>query len=226
MGWERVRHSEIPRGFSVERARYAQRRIAELVIEEDFVGTHVHRAAGVDVSFRENYAIGVAVVVDRDTFSVIDVSIAKTEVRFPYIPTLLGFRETYPAYKALKGLREEYDVLFVDGNGRLHPYRAGFACQLGLVIDKPTIGVAKSLLIGEIDNWNNDVAPVIYQGETIGVALKTSPRAKPIYVSVGHKISLWKAIQITRDFTRTGLREPEPLRQAHNYSVKARREKC
>ncbi|MEM3782028.1 MAG: hypothetical protein QXX32_00615, partial [Thermofilum sp.] len=64
MGWERVRHSEIPKGFLVERARYAQRRIAELVIEEDFVGTHVRRAAGVDVSFRENYAIGVAVVVD------------------------------------------------------------------------------------------------------------------------------------------------------------------
>jgi len=216
-------HSRIPQGFSIEKARYAQRRIAELILEEDLIQNEVQHAAGVDVSFKGNYAFGVAVVVEKSTFSVIDVSIVKTEVKFPYVPTLLAFREAFPAYKALKGLKEEYDVLFVDGNGRLHPLKAGFACHLGLIIDKPTIGVAKSLLIGRVGAWSNDTAPVVYQGETLGVALKASFSSKPIYISVGHKITLRKAVKITREFTRSGFREPEPLRQAHRYSVKARK---
>ncbi|ABL78084.1 endonuclease V [Thermofilum pendens] len=214
-----MRVHRLPENFSLERARRAQLAIARMVLEEDSLPESVRRAAGVDVAFKGDYAFAAAVVVEYPSFSVVDYSVTRTEVRFPYVPTLLAFREVWPAYTALKRLKSEPDVLLVDGNGRLHPFKAGFACHLGVLVDKPTIGVAKKLLVGEVGSWKSGVAPVLYRGEVLGMAVKTSERSKPVFVSIGHKISLNTAVWIVRMFTKRGLRLPEPLRLAHLYAT-------
>ncbi|MEM1516529.1 MAG: endonuclease V [Thermofilum sp.] len=210
----------LPEGFSIERARRAQQLIAQRVVESDQIDYPIRYAAGVDVSFKGQIAVGAAAVVEYPSLSLVEEKAALMRTTVPYVPTLLAFREMGPALMALKKLSHDYQVLFVDGNGRLHPYRAGFACQLGLAVGKPTIGVAKSLLIGEA-RWLDDVAEVSVGGEVLGYAVKLGPR--PIYVSVGHKISLATALRLARAFTRPGARLPEPLLQAHKISVKMRK---
>lgn len=209
----------IPENFSIERARRAQELIASRVIEEDRIEYPVRYAAGVDVAFKGTTAVGAAVVVEYPSLRLVEESFAYTAVRFPYVPTLLAFRETGPALLALKKLRHDYQVLFVDGNGRLHPYRAGFACQLGVAVDKPTIGVAKKLLLGEL-RWLDDLAEIVVNGEVLGYAVKLHGR--PVYVSVGHKVSLETAVKLVRAFTRPGARLPEPLLLAHRVSTRER----
>jgi len=205
----------IPKNFSLKRARYAQKIIAERVIEEDCLPQKVEKAVGIDLAYRNNIAVGAAVIVEKSSFRVIEKKYAITKVSFPYIPTLLAFREIFPAWSAIRKLEKDFDVIFVDGNGRLHPYKAGFACQLGVILDKPTIGIAKKLLCGRVGFWRGRKAPIYYNNETIGYALKTLERAKPIYVSIGHKVSLETAIRLTLSFTKKRLKLPEPIRQAH-----------
>ena len=206
---------KIPRNFSISRARYAQKIIAEKVLEKDFLPERIEYAAGVDLAYRDNHVIGSAVIVEYKSFKVVEKKYVITKVKFPYIPTLLAFREIFPAWSAINKLEKRYDIVFVDGNGRLHPYKSGFACHLGVIIDKPTIGIAKKLLCGRVGAWTRNYAPIYYNNEIIGYALKTLERAKPIYVSIGHKISIKTAIKLTLLFTRKGLKLPEPIRQAH-----------
>lgn len=205
----------IPVKFSLSRARYAQKIIAEKVLEKDFLPDRIERAVGVDLAYVDDRVIGSAVIVEYRSFKVIESKYVVTKVSFPYIPTLLAFREIFPAWSAINKLEKSYDIVFVDGNGRLHPYKAGFACHLGVIIDKPTIGIAKKLLCGKIGEWRHNYAPIYYNEEIIGYALKTLGRAKPIYVSIGHKLSIKTAIKLTLLFTRRGLKLPEPIRQAH-----------
>lgn len=212
------------RNFSVKKARFAQKRIAEKVIKQDILPAKIEKIAGVDVAYRNRHSVGSAVVVRMPEYKLIDHVAVKVPVKFPYIPTLLAFREVYPALMALKKLRKNFDLLMVDGNGLLHPFRAGFACHLGVIVNKPSIGIAKKLLCGNVAEWKNRWAPIIDRNEIIGAAVKTSPRAKPIYVSIGHKISLNTAIRITLWATRKGFKLPEPIRQAHLVANKAIRD--
>jgi len=212
------------RNFSVKKARFAQKRIAEKVIKQDILPARIEKIAGVDVAYRNGHSVGSAVVVRMPEYKLIDHVAVKVPVKFPYIPTLLAFREVYPALMALKKLRKNFDLLMVDGNGLLHPFRAGFACHLGVIVNKPSIGIAKKLLCGNVAEWKNRWAPIIDRNEIIGAAVKTSPRAKPIYVSIGHKISLNTAIRITLWATRKGFKLPEPIRQAHLVANKAIRD--
>ncbi|MEM0344504.1 MAG: endonuclease V [Thermofilaceae archaeon] len=204
--------------FSVERARFAQRVIASRVLESDALPSEVRYVAGVDVTYSGPRAIAAAAVVDARTLGFVTSSVVELEVHVPYIPTLLAFREAGPMIAALRKLDLEPDVLIVDGNGRLHPLGAGIACQVGLAVDKPTIGVAKKLLCGEVGEWSGREAPVLLAGKVVGVALRTS--SKPIYVSVGHKISLPTAVALVSRLTRKGARLPEPLRLAHETATK------
>ena len=206
--------------FDVARARYAQRAIASRVVEEDEVrAEEVRLVAGVDVAHRGARALAAAVVVDARTLRQVSRAVVEADVRVPYIPTLLAFREAGPMVAAIRRLDLEPDVVIVDGNGRLHPLGAGIACQVGLALDKPTIGVAKKLLCGEVGAWRGREAPVTLSGRVVGVALMTSRR--PIYVSVGHKVSLSTAVSIVWKLTRRGYRLPEPLRLAHLAAVEA-----
>ena len=208
--------------FSVARARFAQKVIASRVIEEDALPHEIKTVAGVDVAHSGSTAVASAVLVDFHNLELTSYAIVKTQVRVPYIPTLLAFREAGPMIAAVRKLDAEPDVLMVDGNGRLHPLGAGIACQIGLVLDKPTIGVAKKLLCGTLGEWRGREAPIQLSGKVIGMALKTSSR--PIYVSVGHKISLSTAASIVWKCTRKGLRLPEPIRLAHIVATAAARD--
>ena len=209
----------VPENFSVARARVAQRKIAAKVLEEDAIKWPLRYVAGVDVAYRGNVAFAAAVVVETGSLKLVDSAVVRKEVSFPYIPTLLAFREVYPAWAALKALSVGYELLLVDGNGRLHPFKAGFACHLGVIVDKPTIGVAKKLLCGRVGSWRGNTAPVYVNGEILGLAVLTRRGSKPIYVSIGHKVSLRTAARLVISLVKRGAKLPEPLRLAHKLAT-------
>jgi len=211
---------KVPAYFSIGRAREVQRRLAKSLIFEDVIKGEPRSIAGVDVGYKGDVAVACAVLLDYASLRVVEYSLTTSKVFFPYIPTLLSFRELAPAYRALKGLREEPDIIMVDAHGYAHPFRLGLASHLGAVMRKPTIGVAKKLLCGKIGEWRGYWAPVMDKGEVIGAALRLAEGAKPIYVSVGNMISLEKAIEITIKTSRRH-RLPEPTRLAHLLASKA-----
>ena len=145
---------------------------------------------------------------------------------FPYVPGYLGFRECPALVRAWATLAEKPALIFVDGQGRAHPRRCGVASQLGVLLDVPTIGVAKSLLCGaiagELGSEAGDRLPVIDHGETVAMALRTRARALPIYVSVGHRVSLDSAVMRVLALGE-GRRLPAPIRAAHEAANAVRR---
>jgi deoxyribonuclease V len=204
--------------FSVEKARKAQRLLSNRVICEDNLTKQIKYVGGVDVAYCGGISISVATVLDFTSFALIESQTVCCKTRFPYVPTLLSFREVSPAVLAIKKLHKMPAVFLVDGQGIAHPRRLGFASHLGLAIDKPTIGVAKSLLCGEVGEFNEEGwAPITDKGEIIGAALVTVSGEKPVYVSVGHRISLNRSIAIARHFSHRN-RVPEPIREAHRIA--------
>jgi deoxyribonuclease V len=143
----------------------------------------------------------------------------ETQTKFPYIPSLLSFREIPALLEAWEKLDNLPDVLICDGQGIAHPRRFGVACHAGILISRPTIGCAKSVLVGKFDepekargNW----APMIHREEEIGAALRTKNNVAPVYVSPGHLIDLETSIEILLRCDG-GYRIPEPTRQAHLF---------
>ncbi len=204
--------------FSVEKAHAMQMRLSKHVIREDRIPKNVRYVAGVDAAYRAEFSIGAVAVLDYNSLSLVESKTAKVKTRFPYIPTLLSFREIPPTLAAIKKLRKiKPDVFLVNGQGIAHPYRLGFASHLGLVINKPTIGVAKSLLCGKAESFNQDGwAPVTDKGEVVGAAV-AQDRGKPIYVSIGHMVSLERALAIVKHCTRTH-KLPKPIQMAHTIA--------
>jgi len=208
--------------FSVEKAHAMQLRLSKRVIRRDMLPKTIRFVAGVDVAYVSKVSIGAVVVLNYNSLSVVESGKARVETRFPYIPTLLSFREIPPTMAAIKKLKTQPDVFLVDGQGIAHPYRLGFASHLGLILDKPTIGVAKSLLCGEVGNFNREGwAQIIDKDEVIGAAVARR-REKPVYVSVGHMVSLKRAIRIVKHCTRLH-RIPEPIRTAHVIASEERK---
>jgi len=204
--------------FSVEKARVAQRLLSKRVVCKDDLPKAIKYVGGVDVAYREGISVGAVAVLDFNSFALIESQTVCCKTKFPYVPTLLSFREISPAVLAIKKLQMMPDVFLVDGQGVAHPRRLGFASHLGLVIDKPTIGVAKSLLCGEVGEFSDEGwAPINDKEEIIGAAVATFSGEKPVYVSVGHKVSLDRAIAIVKYFAR-GNRIPEPVLKAHRIA--------
>lgn len=145
---------------------------------------------------------------------------------FPYVPGFLGFREVPVLLDALRQLPDRPGLVLLDGHGLAHPRGFGIACHLGVLLDVPAIGVAKSILVGqvqgELGQAPGSAAPLVWQGRTIGVALRTRMRANPVYVSVGHRVSLDTAVRLVMGMVR-GYRLPEPTRHAHEESNRQRR---
>jgi deoxyribonuclease V len=202
---------------TVTEARIIQEQLRTKVITEDCLGK-VNYVAGVDIGFEDNYAISKAAVavLSFPELELVETAIARIPTAFPYVPGYLSFREIPAILAALPQLKITPDLILCDGQGLAHPRRLGLACHLGVLLDLPTIGVAKSLLIGkheellpEKGSWK----PLIDKNETIGVVLRSRANVKPIYVSVGHKISLPTAIDYVMNCL-TKYRLPETTRWA------------
>ncbi len=181
--------------------------------------------AGVDVSFRrlayKDYAAqcGVAVL-SLPSLKRIDEARWKGPVTFPYVPGLLSFRELPAVIEALGSLRVMPDVIMTDGQGYAHPRRMGLACHLGLVLDRPTFGVAKSRLIGthaEVGRRRGATTSLFDGGEVIGMVVRTRTDVKPVFVSAGHRITLSEAVELTLACAPK-FKVPEPTRAAHRLS--------
>jgi deoxyribonuclease V len=184
-----------------------QKNIAKKVVaaKDDF--GEISSICGVDVAYRgsSNAAYCSAVIMDKNMQQLVESVDVQTIVEYPYVPGLLMLREAEPIFYTLKLLKNSYDLLLIDGHGRLHPRRCGLACYIGVSLDKPTIGVAKSRLCGTVrpDGF------VELDGEILGYAI-----SKKLYISVGHRVTLKTAITLVKEL---GI---EPLRLADINSRK------
>jgi deoxyribonuclease V len=186
-----------------------QKEIAKNVIAEDTLHKKIEHICGVDVSYKKNTAYCSAVIMKKNNLELIESVNAKSVVRHPYIPGLFILRESEPILNTLKLLKNQFDLLLIDGHGLLHPRKCGLASYIGVLIDRPTIGVAKSLLCGSIKKDQF----IEYDDTVLGFTIKKEDK-KQIYVSVGHKISLTTAIRIIKNLIKNEEWIPEPLRIA------------
>lgn len=203
--------------LTVEEATAIQNQLSREIITSDQLG-EVKYVAGVDVGFEDNYAISRAAVavLSFPELQLIEQAIARRPTTFPYIPGFLSFREVPVVLDALSEIKITPDLILCDGQGIAHPRRFGLACHLGLLITVPTIGVAKSRLIGQHEelppekgNWQ----PLRHRGEVIGAVVRSRTGVKPLYVSPGHRISLPTAIDYVMRCTPK-YRLPETTRWA------------
>jgi len=199
-------------------ARQIQSSLAEKVVTSNN-DINPHIVAGVDVSRPnlQDVARGAVVLLSYPELELLEVEIAEAKVTFPYIPGLLSFRECPLILAACQKLCNTPDLVLVDGQGIAHPRRLGLACHLGLFLDLPTIGCAKSILCGRHEPVGEEIgshASLVDNGQVIGAALRTRTGVKPIYVSIGHKIDLGLALEWALRTCR-GYRLPEPTRLAH-----------
>ena len=179
----------------------------------------IETVAGADISFNkfEPTVYAGIVVLRLPSLEVVEEVGVVSETRFPYVPGLLSFRETPSVLEAWAKLKTEPDALMLDGQGLAHPRRVGIACHIGLLIKRPTLGCAKSVLVGKFEEppeERGSWTPMIDKGETVGAALRTKTRVQPIYVSPGHLIDLEAAVNLTLQCDG-GYRQPEPTRRAH-----------
>ncbi|NBO20116.1 MAG: deoxyribonuclease V [Proteobacteria bacterium] len=206
---------------SAAEARLAQQNLREkLRLQNDF--GQLHNVAGVDVGYlpAENLAHASVVLMQLEDFTVLEQVQAYITAEFPYVPGLLSFREIPAILAALKKLTRRPNMLMVDGQGIAHPRRMGIAAHLGLWLDVPSIGVAKSRLFG---NFNmpglkkGDRSPLLAGGECIGTVLRSRDNTNPLFISPGHRVDVATATEITlRCLTRYRL--PEPTRLADKFS--------
>ena len=214
-------------------AKEIQRRLALQVSKRNEVDAP-RLVAGVDISApdRGGVAKGAVVVLRLPDLTPVDSSVAEQRVSFPYVPGLLSFREVPLILAACEGLTLTPDLFIADAQGIAHPRRLGLASHLGLLLDIPTIGCAKSILCGrhgELGVEPGSYAPLFDGSEVIGAALRTKRGVKPVFVSIGHKVDLEAAIGWVLACCR-GYRLPEPTRLAHlaaggQLPVLAKREK-
>jgi deoxyribonuclease V len=203
---------------SIPQALDLQRRLATQVSRIGEVTTP-SLIAGVDISVSKTKGMATAavVVLGYPELRVVETKIVNGKLDFPYIPGLLSFRESPLTLAACEELTITPDLILVDGQGIAHPRRLGLASHLGLLLNTPTIGCAKSLLCGEHEEPGEqpgNYAEIVDRGEVVGVALRTKLGTKPVYVSIGHKIDIQTAIYWVTQCCR-GYRIPEPGRLAH-----------
>ena len=196
-----------------------QRDLRRRLIAQDDEQTAFRTVAAMDVSYdrQSPWLFASIVLVRLPGLEIVETASVRAQVRFPYIPGLLSFRESPVGLQVWEKLRTHPDCLICDGHGYAHPRRFGFACHFGLLVDLPTIGFAKTVLVGRFDPpgaARGSRSDLVDTGEVIGAVVRTRETASPVFVSVGHRISLPKAVDTILACT-TGFRIPEPARQAH-----------
>ena len=183
--------------------------------------------AGADVAFdpETDLAFAGVIVYRLPELEEVERRMARRKLRFPYVPGLLSFRECPVLLAAFARLETEPDLILIDGHGRAHPRRFGIACHVGILFDKPTIGCAKSRLVGEHEEPGEKAgatSPLMLEGERLGVVLRTRDHVKPIYVTTGHRVSLDSAVGFVNQCV-DGFRIPKPTREADHYVRDLRR---
>jgi len=194
-----------------------QEAAAGLIIQQPFALDNISFIAGADVSVKGDMAQAALVVMRMDDFSIIETQTLLQRIDFPYIPGLLAFREAPLLIQAFKKLVTRPDLTLVDGQGLCHPRFFGLASHFGVAMDIPTIGVAKSRLVGDGPDpgpQKGDMAPVSFKGRQVAMAMRSRAGVKPVYISIGHRMDLPSAARIVlRCLTKYRL--PEPIRAAH-----------
>jgi deoxyribonuclease V len=185
----------------------------------------VRHVAGADVSTEGDRAYATVAVLDFPGLSVVEVKGFEAALEFPYVPGLLAFREVPSVVGALEKVETAVDVVILDAQGLAHPRRMGLASHIGLFLDVPTVGCAKSVLVGTFEEpkvEKGSVTDLVHRGEVVGRAVRTRERVSPVYVSVGSGIDLDSAVELVLSCC-TKYRLPEPTRQAHNAANRLRR---
>lgn len=199
-----------------------QRTLAPQVIRRG-EPVEVKLVAGVDISVdsQRRRGKGAVVVLSYPDLQPVEVSVEEADLTFPYVPGLLSFRETPVLRPALEKLSRRPELILADAQGLAHPRRFGLACHLGLLLDVPTIGCAKSRLIGDHTPLGEEVgdrADLVDDGEVVGSVLRTRSGVRPVFVSIGHRIGLAAAEQWVLRCCK-GYRLPEPTRLAHQAAA-------
>ncbi len=202
-------------------AKLVQEELRQYLCLDDAYG-EIKTAAGVDLGFEDKGATcrTAVVVLDFPSLQLRETAITRVPTEFPYVPGYLSFREIPGVLSALAELSELPDMILCDGQGYAHPRRMGIATHLGIITDIPTIGVAKSRLIGthgELGPEKGDWTPLLHEEEVIGALLRTRTNVNPLYISSGHRVSLESAISITLACT-TKYKLPETTRYAHHLA--------
>ena len=185
----------------------------------------VRYVAGADVSTQDDRAFATVVVLDFPGLSVVEVQGFEAPLGFPYVPGLLAFREIPSVAGALKKVETAVDAVILDAQGLAHPRRMGLASHVGLLLDVPTVGCAKTVLVGKFEEpgaEKRSAAEMVHRGEVVGKAVRTRERVSPVYVSVGNGIDLDSSVELVLACC-TKYRLPEPTRQAHNAANRLRR---
>lgn len=196
-----------------------QRKVAEAVSLKDAIDFNLaDRIAGCDTAIVNNRIIAAIVVLDKD-MQILEQQYVVKKAEFPYLPGFRAYRELPAMTECFNKLQEQPDVLFIEGHGIAHPRKCGIAAHFGIIIQKPTIGIAKNLLMGEAKDGD-----IIINGKVCGFKLQTKEGSKPIYISSGNMISLKTALELTKKFIVKPHKLPEPLVQARKYANKIREE--
>jgi deoxyribonuclease V len=214
---------------TIAEAQAAQKEMEKKVLVEDVINQPIKYIGGMDVSNTpfdpEEKIFGAAVILSYPSLSVVQTSTQANQQTFPYIPGLLGFREVPTLIQAYKQLSLVPDLIMVDGHGISHPRGLGVASHLGVLLDIPTIGVAKSILVGapagSLSEERGSMVPLLWKGKQIAMMVRTKKRCSPLIISIGHKVSLQTATQLVLQCL-TKYRLPEPTRYAHLAANKCR----
>ncbi len=209
--FQKIFFNDFKTDFPLKKLREKQIELSKKVELKDNI-EKIETVAGFDVAYPKNdfdKCCAACVLMDYKTKEIIEDKIIYKKIFFPYIPTYLTFREADFIKLLYENLETKPDVLMIDGNGILHPFGLGIASYIGIIMDKPSIGVAKNMLCGKIKNNN-----VILDNKIIGFTYFSSKHIKkPLYISIGHKINLDKSISIVDNFCNYKI--PEPIRRSH-----------
>jgi deoxyribonuclease V len=196
-----------------------QRELSAAVVKRRDVG-EVRGVAGIDVGFPRGSTRAAIAVLSYPELRPLEQATIERPTRFPYVPGLLSFREAPAVVEAFERLETKPDLLIVDGQGYAHPRRFGLACHVGVWLDLPTIGSAKSLLVGRhgpVPDERGAASPIFDHDELVGMAVRTRQGVRPLYVSIGHRVDLDTAVEYVLACCR-GYRLPEPQRAAHRLA--------
>ncbi len=196
-----------------------QAELRERLILEDRMSADIRIVAGADVSCAkgDDRVYAAVVLMDAESLDVVEEAVYCGRTSFPYIPGLLSFREGPALLRAFGRLRNRPDAVLFDGQGIAHPRGFGLAAHLGLILDVPAVGCAKTRLIGshgEPGPRRGQSSPLVHDGRVIGAVLRTRDRVRPVFVSQGHRVSLERSVEIVLRCARR-YRIPEPIRRAH-----------